>query len=57
MYLDNMTVLAITIALVSTMTMTAVALYKAHQWEQAYHDMQRVLKIERAINLKPYMEN
>ncbi len=57
MYLDNMTVLAIIIALVSTMTMTAVAVYKAHQWEQAYHDMQRVLKIERAINLKPYMEN
>ncbi len=57
MYLDNMTVLAIIIALVSTMTITAVAVYKAHQWEQAYHDMQRVLKIERAINLKPYMEN
>ena len=48
MILDNMTVLAITIALVSTMTMTAVAVYKAHQWEQAYHDIYRVLKIERA---------
>jgi hypothetical protein len=48
MYLDNMTTLVIIIALVSTMTMTAIAVYKAHQWEQAYHDMHRVLKIERA---------
>lgn len=48
MYLDNMTVLAITIALVSTMTMTAIAVYKAHQWEQAYHDIYRLLKIEKA---------
>ena len=48
MILDNMTVLAITIALVSTMTMTAIAVYKAHQWEQAYHDMHRLLKMERA---------
>ena len=48
MYLDNMTTLVIIIALVSTMTMTAIAVYKAHQWEQAYHDMHRLLKIERA---------
>jgi hypothetical protein len=48
MYLDNMTALAIIMALVSTMTMTGVAVYKAHQWEQAYHDMHRLLKIERA---------
>ena len=48
MYLDNMTVLAITIALVSTMTMTAIAVYKAHQWEQAYHDIRRKLKTEMA---------
>ena len=48
MYLDNMTTLAIIIALVSTMTMTAVAVYKAHQWEKAYHDVYRVLKMERA---------
>jgi hypothetical protein len=48
MYLDNMTTLAIIIALVSTMTMTGIAVYKAHQWEQAYHDIYRVLKMERA---------
>jgi len=48
MYLDDMTTLAIIIALVSTMTMTAVAAYKAHQWEQAYHDIYRILKMERA---------
>ena len=48
MYLDNMTVLAIIMALVSTMTMTGVAVYKAHQWEQAYHDIRRKLKIEMA---------
>jgi predicted RNase H-related nuclease YkuK (DUF458 family) len=46
MYLDNMTTLVIIIALVSTMTMTAIAIYKAHQWEQAYHDVRRKLKIE-----------
>jgi hypothetical protein len=43
-----MTTLAIIIALVSTMTMTAIAVYKAHQWEQAYHDVRRKLKIEMA---------
>jgi hypothetical protein len=43
-----MTTLAIIIALVSTMTMTAIAVYKSHQWEQAYHDIYRVLKMERA---------
>jgi predicted flavoprotein YhiN len=48
MYLDNMTALAIIMALVSTMTMTGVAVYKAHQWEQAYHDVRRKLKIEMA---------
>jgi hypothetical protein len=48
MYLDNMTTLAIIIALVSTMTMTGIAVYKAHQWEQAYHDIHRLLKMERA---------
>jgi hypothetical protein len=52
MYLDNMTTLAIIIALVSTMTMTAIAVYKAHQWEQAYHDMHRELKMERANTRK-----
>jgi uncharacterized membrane protein len=44
MYVDNMTVLAIIMALVSTMTMTGVAVYKAHQWEQAYHDVRRKVK-------------
>ena len=48
MYLDNMTVLSIIIALVSTMTMTAIAVYKAHQWERAYHDIRRKLKTEMA---------
>jgi len=48
MYLDNMTTLAIIIALVSTMTMTGIAVYKAHQWEQAYHNLHRKLKIEMA---------
>jgi len=48
MYLDNMTTLAIIIALVSTMTMTGIAVYKAHQWEQAYHNLRRKLKIEMA---------
>jgi hypothetical protein len=52
MYLDNMTTLVIIIALVSTMTMTAIAVYKAHQWEQAYHDMHRVLKMEKANTRK-----
>jgi hypothetical protein len=49
MYLDNMTTLAIIIALVSTMTMTGIAVYKAHQWEQAYHNAARKLKIEMAV--------
>ena len=52
MYLDNMTTLAIIIALVSTMTMTGIAVYKAHQWEQAYHDLRRKLKMKKANTKK-----
>lgn len=48
MYLDSATLLAICIALVSQMIMMIVLLRSAHRWEQAYRNLHRIVKIERA---------
>jgi hypothetical protein len=48
MYLDTATLLAVCIALVSQLIMMIVLFRSAYQWEQKYHRIVRLLKMERA---------
>ena len=47
MYLDTATLLAVCIALVSQLIMMIVLFRSAYKWEQAYHNLHRLVKIER----------
>jgi len=48
MYLDTATLLAVCIALVSQLIMMIVLFRSAYQWEQKYHRIVRLLKMERS---------
>jgi hypothetical protein len=48
MYLDTATLLAVCIALVSQLIMMIVLFRSAYQWEQKYHRIVRLLRMERA---------
>ena len=50
MYLDTATLLAVMIALVSQLIMMIVLFRSAYKWEQAYHNLRRIVKIERQAN-------
>lgn len=48
MYLDTATLLAVCIALVSQLIMMIVLFRSAYQWEQKYHRIVKLLRMERA---------
>ena len=48
MYIDNLDLIAISIALIAQMAVGIVLFISARRWEQTYRDVVRKLKIERA---------
>ena len=48
MYLSELDIIAVSIALISQMFISVVLLRSARRWEQEYRSVVRLLKIERA---------
>ena len=49
MYLDNLDLLAVCIALIAQMAISIVLFISARKWEQAYRDVIRLLREEQAV--------
>jgi hypothetical protein len=51
MYLSNLDLLAVSIAIIAQMTLGIVLFISARNWEKKYRDAVRLLKTERAARL------